>query len=255
MPSQSASAIRPHEASVLILHLDSPWGVQQRLWSFPRRVCTPRSYPLSPPCLLICPLQVSEQVDSLRVLGTDPVDYLVTPRVLASMIAGPILNVLCFCMGKCRKHAAMAPSLLCAQMPLWPFVGAREWAFHASMRVGIPWLASMQYPSPVKLHTGVCPQARLTLRFLCQQLHVWRCPITVTIYCHCDRLPPKGQFTWHVAPIAMSQPLTSTCRRLPPTQSTPDTWTPPSPRYHISPPCLYITPSPSTQASSRRLPA
>ena len=45
-------------------------------------------------------VQVSEQVDSLRVLFTDPVDYLVTPRVLASMIAGPILNVLCFCMGK-----------------------------------------------------------------------------------------------------------------------------------------------------------
>lgn len=45
-------------------------------------------------------LQVSEQVDSLRVLFTDPVDYLVTPRVLASMIAGPILNVLCFCMGE-----------------------------------------------------------------------------------------------------------------------------------------------------------
>lgn len=39
-------------------------------------------------------------MDSLRVLDTDPVDYLVTPRVLASMIAGPILNVLCFCMGK-----------------------------------------------------------------------------------------------------------------------------------------------------------
>jgi ABC-type transporter Mla maintaining outer membrane lipid asymmetry permease subunit MlaE len=44
-------------------------------------------------------MQVSEQVDSLRVLSTDPVDYLVTPRVLASMVAGPILNVLCFCMG------------------------------------------------------------------------------------------------------------------------------------------------------------
>eukprot|EP00955_Chlamydomonas_euryale_P086651 364233-Chlamydomonas_euryale.AAC.2 len=38
-------------------------------------------------------------MDSLRVLDTDPVDYLVTPRVLASMIAGPILNVLCFMMG------------------------------------------------------------------------------------------------------------------------------------------------------------
>jgi hypothetical protein len=44
--------------------------------------------------------QVSEQMDSLRVLFTDPVDYLVTPRVLACMVAGPILNVLCFCMGE-----------------------------------------------------------------------------------------------------------------------------------------------------------
>ena len=41
-------------------------------------------------------------MDSLRVLDTDPVDYLVTPRVLACMIAGPILNVLCFCMGERR---------------------------------------------------------------------------------------------------------------------------------------------------------
>lgn len=52
----------------------------------------------------LCGVQVSEQVDSLRVLFTDPVDYLVTPRVLASMIAGPILNVLCFCMGTNEQH-------------------------------------------------------------------------------------------------------------------------------------------------------
>eukprot|EP00983_Pelagomonas_calceolata_P043917 1139082-Pelagomonas_calceolata.AAC.2 len=39
-------------------------------------------------------------MDSLRVLFTDPVDYLVTPRVIASMVAGPILNVLCFSMGE-----------------------------------------------------------------------------------------------------------------------------------------------------------
>eukprot|EP00798_Chlamydomonas_sp_ICE-L_P016015 gene16015-22152_t len=43
--------------------------------------------------------RVSEQFDSLRVLYTDPVDYLVTPRVVAGMIASPILNVLCFMMG------------------------------------------------------------------------------------------------------------------------------------------------------------
>lgn len=60
------------------------------------------------PCVPVCVrcVQVSEQVDSLRVLFTDPVDYLVTPRVLASMIAGPILNVLCFCMGEWGWRAA-----------------------------------------------------------------------------------------------------------------------------------------------------
>lgn len=49
-------------------------------------------------------MQVSEQTDSLRVLGTDPVDYLVSPRVVACMIAGPILNVLCFTMGACSTR-------------------------------------------------------------------------------------------------------------------------------------------------------
>ena len=44
-------------------------------------------------------MAVSEQTDSLRVLGSDPVDYLVTPRVLACMIAAPILNLMCFAMG------------------------------------------------------------------------------------------------------------------------------------------------------------
>ncbi|PSC70094.1 TRIGALACTOSYLDIACYLGLYCEROL chloroplastic-like [Micractinium conductrix] len=52
-------------------------------------------------------MQVSEQTDSLRVLGSDPVDYLITPRVMACMIAGPVLNLLCFCMG-------MAASVLLA---------------------------------------------------------------------------------------------------------------------------------------------
>lgn len=53
-------------------------------------------------------MQVSEQTDSLRVLGTDPVDYLVSPRVLACMIAGPVLNILCFAMGELK--------LLCRQL-------------------------------------------------------------------------------------------------------------------------------------------
>ncbi|EPS68853.1 hypothetical protein M569_05913, partial [Genlisea aurea] len=44
-------------------------------------------------------MQVSEQTDSLRVLGAKPVDYLVTPRVLASCIALPFLTLMCFTVG------------------------------------------------------------------------------------------------------------------------------------------------------------
>lgn len=44
-------------------------------------------------------MQVSEQTDTLRVLGADPVDYLVTPRVIASCIALPFLTLMCFTVG------------------------------------------------------------------------------------------------------------------------------------------------------------
>ena len=62
--------------------------------------------------------QVSEQMDSLRVLNTDPVDYLVTPRVLACMIAGPILNVLCFCMGETRGAVEVIWGVSCCLFTL-----------------------------------------------------------------------------------------------------------------------------------------
>ncbi|KAI3880101.1 hypothetical protein MKX03_003922 [Papaver bracteatum] len=44
-------------------------------------------------------MQVSEQTDTLRVLGSDPVDYLVTPRVIACCVALPILTLICFTVG------------------------------------------------------------------------------------------------------------------------------------------------------------
>ncbi|BFG28869.1 hypothetical protein CerSpe_151430 [Prunus speciosa] len=44
-------------------------------------------------------MQVSEQTDTLRVLGADPVDYLVTPRVIATCIALPFLTLMCFTVG------------------------------------------------------------------------------------------------------------------------------------------------------------
>ncbi|XP_041996048.1 protein TRIGALACTOSYLDIACYLGLYCEROL 1, chloroplastic-like [Salvia splendens] len=44
-------------------------------------------------------MQVSEQTDTLRVLGANPVDYLVTPRVLASCITLPLLTLMCLTVG------------------------------------------------------------------------------------------------------------------------------------------------------------
>lgn len=44
-------------------------------------------------------MAVSEQTDTLRVLRTDPVDYLVTPRVLACVLSMPILSLCAFTVG------------------------------------------------------------------------------------------------------------------------------------------------------------
>ncbi|XP_019052533.1 PREDICTED: protein TRIGALACTOSYLDIACYLGLYCEROL 1, chloroplastic [Nelumbo nucifera] len=44
-------------------------------------------------------MQVSEQTDTLRVLGANPVDYLVIPRVIACCMAVPILTLMCFTVG------------------------------------------------------------------------------------------------------------------------------------------------------------
>lgn len=40
-------------------------------------------------------MQVSEQADSLRVLGSDPVEFLVAPRILACTVALPALGAIC----------------------------------------------------------------------------------------------------------------------------------------------------------------
>lgn len=39
-------------------------------------------------------MQVTEQVDALEVIGRDPVTYLVTPRVVAGVVVGPVLVAL-----------------------------------------------------------------------------------------------------------------------------------------------------------------
>lgn len=39
-------------------------------------------------------MQVTEQIDALEVIGRDPVTYLVTPRVVAGLVVGPVLVAL-----------------------------------------------------------------------------------------------------------------------------------------------------------------
>lgn len=44
-------------------------------------------------------MQVTEQIDALYILKTDPVDYLVIPRVIACCVTLPILTLFCFVTG------------------------------------------------------------------------------------------------------------------------------------------------------------
>lgn len=44
-------------------------------------------------------MKVTEQLDALRVMGTDPIRYLVVPRVVACVLLAPILTLYCDIMG------------------------------------------------------------------------------------------------------------------------------------------------------------
>jgi phospholipid/cholesterol/gamma-HCH transport system permease protein len=44
-------------------------------------------------------MRVTEQIDALQILKTDPIDYLVIPRVIACALMLPVLNVLSFITG------------------------------------------------------------------------------------------------------------------------------------------------------------
>jgi phospholipid/cholesterol/gamma-HCH transport system permease protein len=44
-------------------------------------------------------MKVTEQIDALQILKTDPIDYLVIPRVIACALMLPVLNTLSFITG------------------------------------------------------------------------------------------------------------------------------------------------------------
>lgn len=71
-------------------------------------------------------MQMREEVDALRVMGLDPVNVLVLPRVLALIIVLPLLSFV----------AALA-TLLGAMLTLWSYVGIPPVAFLGRLRDAI----------------------------------------------------------------------------------------------------------------------
>lgn len=49
-------------------------------------------------------MKVTEQIDALRTLATHPVDYLVVPRVLATVVAAPLLSIEAVFVGILGSH-------------------------------------------------------------------------------------------------------------------------------------------------------
>jgi phospholipid/cholesterol/gamma-HCH transport system permease protein len=49
-------------------------------------------------------MRVTEQIDALRTLATHPIDYLVVPRLMASMIALPLLTIESIALGICSGY-------------------------------------------------------------------------------------------------------------------------------------------------------
>jgi phospholipid/cholesterol/gamma-HCH transport system permease protein len=49
-------------------------------------------------------MRVTEQIDALRTLATHPVDYLVVPRLVASLIALPILSIQAMAIGVAASY-------------------------------------------------------------------------------------------------------------------------------------------------------
>ena len=50
-------------------------------------------------------MKVTEQIDALKVMGIDPIQYLAVPRVIASTLVLPMISII---FSICRKYRFMA---------------------------------------------------------------------------------------------------------------------------------------------------
>ncbi len=66
-------------------------------------------------------MRVTEQIDALRCMGTDPIRYLVVPRVLACVLLTPVLTVYCDAMGALGGWLIAVPFYGVGSEPYWYF--------------------------------------------------------------------------------------------------------------------------------------
>jgi phospholipid/cholesterol/gamma-HCH transport system permease protein len=62
---------------------------------------------------------VSEQINAMRALGTDPIRRLVTPRMIATIMMLPLLTVLCNAVGLCGGWVIARYKLLISSSQYW----------------------------------------------------------------------------------------------------------------------------------------
>lgn len=66
-------------------------------------------------------MKVTEQIDAIRVMGADPIDYLVVPRVISCLIMVPILTVFSNLMGVYGGHLVCVESFGVDSREYWDF--------------------------------------------------------------------------------------------------------------------------------------
>lgn len=74
-------------------------------------------------------MRVTEQIDALRVMGTDPVNYLVVPRVIACIIMVPVLTIISDLLGLVGGWLVVVVGLGVDSNEYWRFSAALVTSF------------------------------------------------------------------------------------------------------------------------------
>jgi len=80
-------------------------------------------------------MNVTEQIDALRSMGTDPIRVLVVPRFLACVILTPILTLYCDVMGVYGGWFICVPIFKVADQDFWSFteVALEAWDIYSGL--------------------------------------------------------------------------------------------------------------------------